>query len=144
MSNELKPVELSQEQLQELVHTAQQAATMAYAPYSNKPEGAALLTASGAIYSGASVEFATYGGSVSADVACLIKAINHGDKKIVALCIQPFSYPSGVVRQFYAEFGIDLSLVVPGPEGTLELKSWTTLLPYHFGPDNLEEAKNLA
>jgi len=139
----MSKVTLTQKQLEELVQTAKQAASQAYAPYSNKPAGAALITASGAIYSGASVEFATYGGSISADVACLIKAINAGERSIVALCIQPFDYPSGVVRQFYAEFGIGTMLVVQGQDGALDLKPWSELLPYHFGPDNLEEAKSL-
>ncbi len=140
---------LSQAEQQKLLDAARLAAKHAYAPYSKLPQGAALLTDSGEIFTGASAEFATYGGSISADIAALVNAMNAGKRKFKALCVQPFSYPSGVARQFFAEFGITLTVVAPidatsensqadaSKYRTIALKS---LLPEHFGPANLEAA----
>ena len=143
---------LSHAELEKLLEAARMAAKHAYAPYSKLPQGAALLTDSGEIFTGASAEFATYGGSISADIAALVNAMNAGKRKFKALCVQPFSYPSGVARQFFAEFGIALTVVAPinkvgtasensqdeaSQYRTIDLQS---LLPEHFGPANLEAA----
>lgn len=136
----MKP-ELTAKDIERLLSAAGKAAENAYAPYSHKPQGAAVMSADGEIYCGASVEFATYGGSLSADAVCLANAVSNGKRKFVALAIQPFDWPSGVVRQYYAEFGINIHLVVPDHDGNYKLVHWSELLPEHFGPDNLEAAK---
>jgi len=134
---------LDQKTIDAMVGAASEALKHAYAPYSGKPQGAALLTAGGDIICGATLEFATYGGSISADTAALVNAANLGHRQFQALCLQPFDWPSGVTRQFYAEFGVEVSLLVPekGESGHYKLVSWPELLPHHFGPKNLDQAK---
>lgn len=143
MSGEKSPeagpeVVLNDEIVEKLVQAARQAEKNAYAPYSNKPQGAAVLSADGMIFSGASLEFCTYGGSVSAETACLASAVSSGKRRFKALAIHPFDWPAGVVRQYFVEFGADIHLVVPNKDGGYRLVAWPEILPEYFSPVNLE------
>ena len=52
---------LSDEQRRALVIAAQAARAQAYVPYSEYPVGAALLTASGQVFTGCNIEIASFG-----------------------------------------------------------------------------------
>jgi len=121
----------------ELVRAAATAAKNAYAPYSNKPQGAAVLTESGEIISGATVEISTYSHSCSAEINALTQAIALGHRRFKAIAIEPYANPSGVSRQFIAEFGIDVDIVY-STAGGIKILPLRELLPFHFGPANLE------
>jgi len=125
------------EKYKELVEAAREAATRAYAPYSKKPQGAAVLTAGGDIVCGVTVESASLGASLGAEINALTQAVALGHRRFKAIAIEPYSHPSGVARQIIAEFGIDCDLVKGTPTG-VEVYPMRTLLPHHFGPDNLE------
>jgi cytidine deaminase len=91
-----------------LLLAAQKARRHAYAPYSKFRVGAALLTASGKVYTGANVENASYGLTLCAERVALTKAVSEGHKKFRALAIVAPSTalsPCGACRQVLAEFG---------------------------------------
>jgi len=119
---------------------AREASTRAYVPYSNFPVGVAALTDTGNIVMGANVENASYGVTLCAECALVSKL--HTDalgKRLIAFaCVDragnPLS-PCGRCRQLLFEHG-GAELAIDGPEGPITLGD---LLPWAFGPDNLEE-----
>lgn len=118
---------------------AREASTRAYVPYSAYPVGAAALTDTGQVVTGANVENASYGLTLCAECALVSKL--HTDalgKRLVAFaCVDrdgsPLQ-PCGRCRQLLYEFGGD-ELLIDGPEGTLTMKD---ILPWAFGPQHLE------
>ncbi|MBS1997777.1 MAG: cytidine deaminase [Cyanobacteria bacterium SZAS LIN-2] len=127
-----------------LVQAARQAAKNAYAPYTNKGQGAAVLTESGEIFCGVTVEIASYVGSTTAEINAVTQAIAHGHRKFKAIAIEPYTHPSGMARQFIAEFGIDCDLVKGtdnSVDADVEVFPLKDLLPMHFGPENIEAEK---
>jgi len=123
-----------------LVSAAAQAAKNAYAPYSHEPRGAALLTQDGQIICGVTVEIATFGASIAAEINAVCQAVALGHRHFKAIAIAPYSNPSGNARQFIAEFGINVDLVMGTEEG-VQVISLKELLPLHFGPDNMGDSK---
>ena len=91
-----------------LVKAAREAAVKAYAPYSDYPVGAALLTPDGQIYTGCNVENASYGLSVCAERVALFKAVSEGRRSFTALAVaggqRRTAVPCGACRQVLAEF----------------------------------------
>jgi cytidine deaminase len=120
-----------------LVEAARDAAKNAYAPYTRKPQGAAVLTSGGEIVCGVTVELCTYSFSTSAEINAVTQAVAQGHRHFKAIAIDPYSHPSGPARQFIAEFGIDVDLVQGTADG-IQVIPLRQLLPYHFGPDNID------
>lgn len=88
-----------------LIHAAKQAQKMAHCPYSRYPVGAAVLTASGRIFSGCNVENASFGLSICAERAAVFAAVSHGQKSIRAVAVIARSArPCGACRQVLLEF----------------------------------------
>ncbi|MCX5788494.1 MAG: cytidine deaminase [Elusimicrobia bacterium] len=96
---------LSRKRLLELVQAAKAARRRAYCPYSKHPVGAAVLTASGRVYTGANVENASYGLSICAERVAVFNAVVRGDREILAVCVACKSArPCGACRQVMMEF----------------------------------------
>ena len=117
-----------------LIQAAQNAREGAYAPYSHFRVGAALLTEDGRVYTGANVESASYGATVCAERAALVKAVNDGARSFAALAVasdggEPVT-PCGICRQHLAEFG-DMDVICVGANG---MRVWrlSELLPHGF------------
>ncbi|HZO84561.1 MAG TPA: cytidine deaminase [Verrucomicrobiae bacterium] len=91
-----------------LVAAALQARENAVAPYSGFHVGAALLTASGKIVSGANVESASYGLTCCAERVALFKALTAGDRTFTAIAVVADAkggpMPCGACRQLLAEY----------------------------------------
>ena len=105
----------------ELIKAALEVREKAYAPYSGYKVGAALLGKSGRIYTGCNVENASYGATVCAERVATVKAISEGEYSFEALVVvvdgvEPGS-PCGICRQFLAEFGADLKLILLNLKG---------------------------
>lgn len=126
-----------QTEISRLLEQAKTAAAAAYVPYSQQAKGAALEALDGSIYTGASVEFATYGGSVCAELAALACAVGAGKRQFKMLALYPQRLPCGHCRQFYREFGLELEVVTANKDGTLQHLTLSDLLPDSFGPDSL-------
>lgn len=92
--------------LKRLIDAAKRARLKAYCPYSRYPVGAAVLTETGRIFTGANVENASYGLSVCAERVAIFNAVAHGGKWIRAICVVArSSRPCGACRQVMIEFG---------------------------------------
>ena len=121
----------------ELVRSALEIRQQAYAPYSKFLVGAAVLSDDGTVFTGANVENASYGLTICAErVAAAVAA---GQRKITAVAVATAggAAPCGACRQFLAEFGgsMDVLLVdVNRPENVKQM-SLADLLPEQFPLD---------
>ncbi len=124
----------------ELKHKAQEARSMAYAPYSNFRVGCALVTTDGTWYTGCNVENASYGGCICAERTAIVKAVSEGHKTFkyigVITDLKEPCTPCGICRQFIREFGKDTIIYCFGETDTL-IKTLDELLPHSFGPEHL-------
>src|ERR1700722_9509978 len=109
----------------------------AYAPYSHFPVGAAALTDDGRIVVGCNVENASYGLTLCAECGLVSALLASGGGRLVAFsCVDANGdvlMPCGRCRQLLWEHGGPdlLAETVDGP------KPMSALLPYAFGPDDL-------
>ena len=127
---------------QELCQKAVDMLKMAYVPYSRFPVGAALECDDGTVYTGCNIENAAYTPTVCAERTAVFKAVSEGHRKFtriaVAAATERFTAPCGVCRQVLQEFAPDLEVILVNRDGkTLDL-TLKELLPYGFGPRDLE------
>jgi cytidine deaminase len=138
-----------------LIDVARDAATRAYAPYSNFAVGAAVLLTDGTIVAGANFENASYGLSLCAETVALATTSSAGHlADVVAIAviggvvsdgrvtgIEPIS-PCGRCRQVIneaAQMGHrDVEIFCGSAEGDLVTRYLCSdLLPHAFGPADL-------
>jgi cytidine deaminase len=127
---------------EKLIQRAVQAREWSYAPYSNYPVGAALLTTSGRIYEGVNVENAAYPDSMCAERVAIYKAVSEGERKFVAIAIvtKDGGSPCGSCRQVLAEFGLDTVVLIANEQGMLLNETTVAeLLPQAFNSTSLAE-----
>ena len=119
-----------------LISEAVSAREQAYAPYSGFQVGAAVLTADGEVYVGANVENASYGLTLCAERAAAAAAVTGGARelKAVAVVCAGAASPCGACRQFLAEFGGNMAVLLVDPEkaGDVRTVSLADLLPEQF------------
>jgi cytidine deaminase len=130
-------------QLRELKAAARAAAARAYAPYSKFRVGAAILSASGRIFSGCNVENASYGLTCCAERNAIFGAIGSGEKRLRLRCVVVYTptdipaAPCGACRQVINEFGPDAQIIsFCRGKGSI-VSNVRHLLPDSFGPRNL-------
>lgn len=121
---------------QVLIQAARQARQMAYVPYSHFAVGAALLTASGRIFTGCNIENASYGLTNCAERTAIFKAVSEGETQFVTLAIVadtdgPVS-PCGACRQVMNEFSPDLRVIQSNLRGETTVTTAQALLPGAF------------
>jgi cytidine deaminase len=110
----------------------------AYAPYSGFAVGAALRTASGAIFTGANVENASYPVGMCAESGAIAAMVAAGEREIAALLVvgagEPLVTPCGACRQQIREFAGDSTRIyAAGPDGVRATFTQAALLPESFG-----------
>lgn len=132
------------EQEIKLVEAARAAQKRAYAPYSHYQVGAALLTASGRVFTGCNIENAAYGATVCAERVAVFKAVSEGERDFEALAVaasgEDMASPCGTCRQVLYEFAPHLILYLTGGRGQrVEKVILQELLPRAFGPAYLME-----
>jgi cytidine deaminase len=122
-----------------LIEQAKQAREGAYAPYSHFAVGAALLTRSGRVFTGANVENASYGLTVCAERVAVFKAVTAGEREFSAIAIASSNgaSPCGACRQVLAEFGLDILVISVDMDDRVRQWRLEELLPASFGPQDL-------
>lgn len=156
-------IELSKEQILELIKEAGQARQYAYAPYSKFAVGAALLgephgygvsgmpDTARKIYVGCNVENAAFTPGNCAERTAVFKAVSEGCKRFLAIAIvagpvgtdglrqEKYTSPCGVCRQVLREFvnPEEFIVIMARSEDDYKIMTLEQLLPESFGPDNL-------
>lgn len=135
-------------QIQSLIRQALEARKFAYTPYSHFRVGAALLAQDGKVYTGCNIENAGYTPTNCAERTALFKAVSEGERKFSAIAIVGslqgkintlVTGPCGVCRQALYEFGgPSLTVIMAKTEEDYIVTTLGELLPYGFGPANLE------
>ena len=120
---------------------AKAAAKKSYSPYSRFPVGAAILTGSGKVYSGANIENASYGLCNCAERSAIFTAASAGERVLNAVLVytptMTATAPCGACRQVINEFGPDIPVVsLCDSKERIETTS-AALLPGAFGPESL-------
>ena len=123
----------------ELRSAASGAMSKAYAPYSNFPVGVAGLVDDGRIVTGCNVENASYGLTLCAECGLVSSLINSGGGRLIAFtCVdisENYLMPCGRCRQLLQEHGgSQLQLMTD-----TGVKPLSELLPWAFGPDEMEK-----
>lgn len=122
-----------------LLSAARAAKSRAYAPYSQFPVGAALLTADGAVVTGSNVENSSLGLTVCAERSTILTAYHAGYRRFKSMALaadcSPPPTPCGACRQVLWELAGDIELVLGGSNGEVLTHSLAALLPFPFaGP----------
>ena len=128
----------------ELFELAKEAMNKAYVPYSRFPVGATILTASGKLYSGCNVENAAYPEGTCAEAGAIASMVLGGDTLIKDIYVigkgEELVTPCGGCRQKIREFSsVDTMIHICGAEGVRKSLTMNELLPFSFGPENLEQ-----
>jgi len=126
-----------------LAGMAMEAMDQAYAPYSMFQVGAALITASGEVFSGANVENASYGLTICAERVAVFKAVSSGQRRIVRISVAASNgeevFPCGACRQVLNEFGPEMEIITTSGGRMKAVYRLSELLPKSFGPQDLQK-----
>jgi len=141
---------------QELLLEAEKAMDNAYCPYSGFSVGAALLTENNLTITGSNVENASYGITICAERAAIIRANALGKRRFKSIAViagskkynakEPTA-PCGACRQMLYESSViserNIEIIISNTDKTnVIISSIIELLPLAFGPENLNN-KNL-
>ena len=129
---------LTQQALDELLEQARAVAQNSYSPYSGFRVGAAIRLTSGAVVTGTNVENVSYGLTLCAERAALVRAVAEFGPEIriaavaVANLNNAASPPCGACRQMLAEFALhDAPVVFPASDGVRTM-AFSDVLPLAF------------
>ena len=124
-----------------LVDLARRAMGRAYVPYSHFEVGVALRDETGALYSGANVENASYPQGQCAETSAIGALVTSGGRRIEEVAVMadtPLITPCGGCRQRLAELaGADTPVHLCGPEGIRRTITLGELLPLAFDKEAL-------
>lgn len=117
----------------------------AYAPYSGFKVGAALRTASGAVFAGCNVENVAYPEGTCAEAGAIAAMCAAGEREIVELVVVADSTspvpPCGGCRQKIAEFAkADVQVAMVSLDGVRHVVTVAELLPGAFGAGHMDRA----
>jgi cytidine deaminase len=127
---------LDEDVRQQLLDRARRAREHAYAPYSRFTVGAAVLTATGEIFSGCNIENASLGATICAERVAIFTAVAAGCLDLTALMViadtpDPVA-PCGLCRQVLAEFSPNCRVLMANTAGRIRLANLQELLPLAF------------
>ncbi|GGK25218.1 cytidine deaminase [Salinarimonas ramus] len=131
--------------IDELFAAARAAQARAHVPYSRFPVGAAIRDEAGRVHAGCNVENAAYPQGACAEAGAISRMIAEGGRRIEAILVvgegAMLCTPCGGCRQRIREFARPGTPVhIAGPEGVRRSFTLDELLPFSFGPDNLDTA----
>lgn len=113
-----------------LMSLARAARADSYSPYSRFAVGAALLTKSGKVYTGANIENGAYPSSMCAERVAVFKAVNDGERELLAIAVT--ATPCGACRQVLSEFSDGSLEIITEDMGEVATHRLDELLPYSF------------
>ena len=121
----------------DLFQAARRASERCHAPYSNFPVGAALLTPSGAVHSGANMENASFPEGWCAETTALAHMVMAGETRWTEAAVfaprKARATPCGGCRQRLAEFAkADARLHLCDETGVVDTITMGDLLPAAF------------
>ena len=135
-------------EIQALIREAFEGQKFAYVPYSRFHVGAALRARDGRVFKGCNIENAGYTPTNCAERTALFKAVSEGVREFDAIAIVGSKVgekntlvtgPCGVCRQaLYEVGGPELTVIMAKDENDYIVTTLGDLLPYGFGPANLE------
>lgn len=138
--------DLKTREIELLTNAAVDARDQAYAPHSHFYVGAALLMLDGEIITGCNVENASYSLSLCAERTAASAAVTAGHRSWRAVAIASVGgvAPCGACRQFLAEFGIDIDVVlIDVIDGSRRVVKLSRLLPDAFTGSSLPSHSEL-
>ncbi len=129
--------------LEKMIAAARDIRERAYAPYSNFRVGAVVRTPEGDLFAGCNVENSAYPQGNCAEASAVAAMVAAGQRRIAEVVVigagDQLCTPCGGCRQRLREFAADDTPVhVCGPEGLRRTFTLGELLPFAFGPENLE------
>jgi cytidine deaminase len=128
----------SKSEIDDLLERASLAAANSYSPYSQFKVGAALLLTNGQVVTGTNVENVSFGLTICAERAALVRAVSEFGPgiRIAAVAVanpnNAASPPCGACRQMLAEFaGPEATIVFPAAAGAITMR-FDEVLPLGF------------
>ena len=120
----------------QLIQAAVKAREKSHSPYSKFAVGAAILTASGKVFTGCNVENRSFRLTICAEQSAVAAAVSAGERNFVKIAVvtglaKP-AMPCGACRQTLGEFGSDLEVITANTEGVRETTTLAQLLPHPF------------
>jgi len=126
-----------------LVKHAKTARRYSHSPYSHFRVGAALLTASGKIFTGCNIEISSFGLTICAERTAVFKAVSEGEDKFKAIAVATdeagFTSPCGACRQVIMDLAGDIDFVMSNGKGEMKIMKMSALFPHPFGTRNLSK-----
>ena len=124
------------------INAVNQAMAKAYAPYSNYPVGALVVTQNGETFAGCNVENASYPEGNCAETAAIAAMVIAGHQRIQKIYIisqdDQGATPCGGCRQRIREFADNNTpVILCSPSGVQQRLALGELLPHAFGPEFL-------
>ncbi len=129
-----------------LIEAATQARDRAHAPYSGFAVGAAVRSTDGEVYPGCNVEISSYGLTICAERVALFAARAAGVIEFEAMAVIGPGHdgvptpPCGACRQVIWDLAGDIDIYLAAPDGSIETRRTSELLPEPFGPEQLRDA----
>lgn len=130
----------------QLISAALNAAKNSYSPYSGCTVGAALLTASGKLFTGCNIENAAFSPTCCAERTAIFKAVSEGERNFLKIAVAGgkngiFSLkftPCGTCRQVLGEFcGENFEIITAESESCFKKYRLGELLPEIFSSDEV-------
>ena len=127
-----------------LIEIARKARNCSLAPFSNFLVGAALRTKAGKVFTGCTIESASYGLTVCAERVAIWKALSECERDFTDLVIvvdtEQLTPPCGTCRQIIWEYTKDAKITLANLKGQSEVVDIRTLLPKAFDARFLKDA----
>lgn len=128
----------------ELAQAAHKAKLNAYSPYSKFRVGAAILTATGEIFTGCNIENSSYGLTICAERVAVFNAVSSGASKFMAIAVVSDDYgytpPCGACRQVLSDLAGDIDFVMIDSKERSKILKLNSLLPLAFSGNNLKRS----
>lgn len=125
-----------------LLKAAREAQAFAYAPYSDYPVGAAILDASGQVWTGCNIENKSFGATLCAERVAIGKMASAGQHEIraVAVVTADGGAPCGICLQTLLEFSPNpdsVTVTVADNAGRERSYTLAALIPHGFRSDKV-------